>query len=158
MFLLSRDQERGEAAAARLRGKHPGARVEVVLCDLTHLGQVDAAAARILGELSGGAAGPAGARLDLLALNAGAFLPAGPKALLTSDGIEVQHAANFYGHLLLCMRLLSTIIATPGRPRIVWTASEAEKLGKKACRQRVQHRQPRTGRTLAHYPHPPLLN
>jgi len=149
VFLLSRDPTRGNEAAARLRRANPGARVDVLVCDLTYMGQIDAAAARFLAEVSGGAAGAAGARLDLLALNAGEFHPC-PKTL-TGDGLEVQHASNLYGHLLLCLRLLPTIIATPGRPRIVWTASEAEKFGPSAarCLRSPATRHPPSSRPLA---------
>jgi NAD(P)-dependent dehydrogenase (short-subunit alcohol dehydrogenase family) len=105
VILACRDEGRGKAAEARIRGEVPGAAVEFRPLDLADLASVRAFAA------SYGRACDAGPRLDLLINNAGVMaLPYGR----TADGFETQFGVNHLGHFALTGLLLPHLLATPG--------------------------------------------
>src|SRR5256885_12954010 len=78
-----RDVGRGNAAAERIRGAAPGARVAVAPLDLADLSSVRAFAERYAGT---------GQRLDILVNNAGIL---GLPRTLTVDGHESHFAVNY---------------------------------------------------------------
>jgi NAD(P)-dependent dehydrogenase (short-subunit alcohol dehydrogenase family) len=116
--LAVRDVERGETAAALIRGWAPGCAVSVGRLDLADLSSVRAFAA----EWS--AAHPGG--LDLLVNNAG--IMAVPR-FETPDGFEGQFGTNHLGHFALTGLLLPALVARP-RSRVVTVSSQAHRMGR----------------------------
>ncbi len=102
VVLACRSEQRGEAAAVRLRSAVPGATVDVRRLDLADLAGVAAFADALAGEHD---------RLDLLVNNAG--LMAVDEAR-TVDGFELQFGVNHLGHFALTARLLPLLLRTPG--------------------------------------------
>ena len=90
-----RNLGKGEAGAARIRERTPGARVEVSPVDLASLESVAAFADGLLGD---------GRAIDILIANAGVMNP--PSRQLTVDGNELQFATNHLGHFALIAHLL----------------------------------------------------
>jgi NAD(P)-dependent dehydrogenase (short-subunit alcohol dehydrogenase family) len=113
--LAVRSTEKGEAAAARIRGEVPAAQVRVEPLDLGSLTSVE--------ELAGRWDGP----LDLLVNNAGVMAP--PRYQETSDGFELQFGTNHLGHFALTGLLLPALLAAPAA-RVVTVSSMAHRQGK----------------------------
>ncbi|MGI9197470.1 MAG: oxidoreductase [Candidatus Nanopelagicales bacterium] len=111
-----RDTAKGEAAAAEIRGRAPGADIEVQRLDLADLASIDEFA--WLWRESH----PEG--LDLLINNAGVM--AVPKRA-TANGFEMQFGTNHLGHFALTGRLLEAL--RPGS-RVVTVSSQAHRMGK----------------------------
>ena len=111
-----RDTGKGDAAAADIRARTPGADVEVRRLDLADLASIDEFA-WLWRE-----AHPEG--LDLLINNAGVM--AVPKRS-TADGFEMQFGTNHLGHFALTGRMLEAL--RPGS-RIVTVSSQAHRMGK----------------------------
>ncbi len=111
VVLACRNQERGEAAAARMAG-----RVRVAHLDLASMTSV-----REFGELW---TGP----LHILINNAGVMAP--PKLAMTEDGFERQFGTNHLGHFVLTGLLLPALISSRGR--VVTVASIAHHGGTEA--------------------------
>ena len=111
-----RDTTKGDAAAADIRARTPGADVEVRRLDLADLASIDEFA-WLWRE-----AHPEG--LDLLINNAGVM--AVPKRS-TADGFEMQFGTNHLGHFALTGRMLEAL--RPGS-RIVTVSSQAHRMGK----------------------------
>jgi NAD(P)-dependent dehydrogenase (short-subunit alcohol dehydrogenase family) len=110
VVLISRDRDRGEAAAAELTvGNGPAPRLEIA--DLASLGQVRTLADR-LGALE---------RIDVLINNAG--LMAGQRRV-TEDGFDEVFAVNHLAPFLLTNLLLDKLAAA-GPARVITVTSDA---------------------------------
>jgi NAD(P)-dependent dehydrogenase (short-subunit alcohol dehydrogenase family) len=108
--LLVRDAERGEQARARVVEHAGGADVEVMVCDLSDLGDVRRFAAAFLAREP---------RLDVLVNNAG-VLPA--QRTVTADGLELTFATNVAGPFLLT-KLLLGLLRSSAPSRVINVAS-----------------------------------
>ena len=103
---------KGEAAAARIRARTPGAGIHVHTLDLASLESVASFSDVLLAE---------GRPIDILINNAGVMSP--PTRQLTDDGFELQFATNHLGHFALAARLLPLLRA--GRAHVKSTSSTA---------------------------------
>ena len=111
-----RDVDRGEEAAATLRGEgHQGLHVRQL--DLGALDSVRTFAETVREEFE---------RLDLLFNNAG--IMAIPREE-TADGFEKQFGVNHLGHFALTGHLLPALLNTPGEARIVTQSSGMHERG-----------------------------
>jgi NAD(P)-dependent dehydrogenase (short-subunit alcohol dehydrogenase family) len=114
VIATARSKERGEAALADWQREAPGAKVELVLCDLSKLDSVRAAAKDIAGRVD---------HIDVLVNNAGGILG---ERHATKEGIEETLAGNHLGPFVLTRDLLPLL--EKGAPsRIVNVASEAHR-------------------------------
>jgi NAD(P)-dependent dehydrogenase (short-subunit alcohol dehydrogenase family) len=104
VVLAVRDQARGEAAAATIRGT-----TEVRPLDLASLDSVRAFAAAWQGDI------------DLLINNAGVMIP---PLTRTADGFELQFGTNHLGHFALANLLLPHVVG-----RVVTVSSDAHRGG-----------------------------
>lgn len=117
VVLACRDTAKGDAAAARIRGDAPAARIEVARLDLADLDSVRTFSAGF-GDGHDG--------LDLLVNNAGVMaLP----YRQTADGFEMQLGTNHLGHFALTGLLLPSLLSRPD-PRVVTVSSVAHRMGK----------------------------
>jgi NAD(P)-dependent dehydrogenase (short-subunit alcohol dehydrogenase family) len=110
VVLAVRNVEKGEQAAARIRGD-----VTVQALDLTSLESVRTAAAELR------ASHP---RIDLLINNAGVMYT--PKQT-TTDGFELQFGTNHLGHFALTGLLLDRMLPVPGS-RVVTVSSNGHRI------------------------------
>ena len=110
VVMLCRDTGAAGLLAAQIRAQFPGARADVIACDLSDLASVRRAAAAVI-EGSG--------PIDRLILNAGM---AARTRLRTPSGIDMNFAVNHLGHFLLT-ELLRGRMAQGGR--IITVASLA---------------------------------
>ena len=94
-----RTQQKGEAAAARIRQRTPAAGIRVVPLDLASLGSIAALTAELRTD---------GRPIDLLIANAGVMNP--PTRQVTADGFELQLATNHLGHYALVAQLLPLLV------------------------------------------------
>jgi NAD(P)-dependent dehydrogenase (short-subunit alcohol dehydrogenase family) len=117
VILACRNLQKAKEAARRIRGAHPGAKVEIQRLDLGSLRSVREATAAILERFT---------RLDLLINNAGVMVPPYGK---TEDGFESQIGTNHFGHFALTGLLLNRLLATP-ESRIVTMSSGAHRMGR----------------------------
>jgi NAD(P)-dependent dehydrogenase (short-subunit alcohol dehydrogenase family) len=106
--LLCRSRERGEEAAQRIREQTGNSRVFPEFADLSDLGSIRAAAAR----LSSGS-------VDVLVHNAG-VLP--DERIETGDGLELTFATHVVGPFLLT-RLLRGNLEKSADARVIWVSS-----------------------------------
>ncbi len=114
VIATARSKERGEAALADWRKEMPAAKVELVLCDLSDLESVHAAAREIARRVD---------RIDVLVNNAGGILG---ERRTTKGGLEETFAGNHLGPFVLTRELLPLL--EKGAPaRIVNVASDAHK-------------------------------
>lgn len=111
-----RNQEKGEAAAAAIRERHPGARLRLLELDLASLDSVAELADTLLAE---------GQPIHRMVNNAGLMTP--PARQETEDGFEVQFGTNHLGHFALTGRLLPLLEA--GRARVTSQTSIAARSG-----------------------------
>jgi retinol dehydrogenase 12 len=97
VITVARDRARGAQAANEIRHRAPRARVEVLIADLSRLGEVRTLAAQVRDRYD---------RLDVLVNNAGVakFRPQ-----LTPDGLGVTVATNHLGPFLLTNLLLDQL-------------------------------------------------
>ncbi|MFE5297968.1 oxidoreductase [Streptomyces sp. NPDC056632] len=117
VVLAVRDEGRGRAAAQRIAGEVPGARLDVRRVDLADLDSVREFADKLRAEHP---------RLDVLVNNAGVMAP--PRTL-SAQGHELQFAANHLGHFALTGLLLDRLAA--GRdPRVVTVSSLQHRKGR----------------------------
>lgn len=115
LVLACRDVAKGEAAAAELRRRHPGAQVEAMALDVADLASIRRFADAFRAQH---------ARLDLLVHNAAAILaPQG----LTKDGFELHLGTNHFGPFALTGLLLDALNAAPAA-RVLNMASLAHRL------------------------------
>ena len=117
VVLVCRSAARAATAKADIDASLPGASTEIVLCDLSDMDSVRAAAADIEGRLD---------RLDVLVNNAGLTLRG--KRQETPAGLDVMLAANHLGPFLLT-NLLLPLLERSAPSRIVTVASDAHRWG-----------------------------
>ena len=115
VLLACRSGEKGGAAVASIRAKHPKASVECASLDLASLDSIRKFAETFPSD-----------RLDVLCNNAGVM--ALPRKT-TADGFEMQLGTNHLGHFALTGLLLPKLLATPGS-RVVTQSSTAHRMGK----------------------------
>jgi dehydrogenase/reductase SDR family protein 12 len=108
VWMLCRDQARGEEARDALRREHDGARVHLAVVDVASLASIRAFAASF----------PLG-RVDVLVHNAGA-LPETKR--LTEDGVELTFATSVLGPFVLTLLLLEKLFRSDDA-RVVFVAS-----------------------------------
>lgn len=111
-----RNARKGEAAAATIRARHPGARLSLRTLDLSSLASVEAFGDELRSE---------GAPVHILVNNAGVMTP--PDRQETADGFELQLGTNHLGHFALTAHLLPLLRA--GRARITSQTSIAARRG-----------------------------
>ncbi|MGC5222684.1 SDR family oxidoreductase [Micromonospora sp. DT81.3] len=111
-----RNPEKGEAAAARIRERTPGAGIRIRPLDLSSLESVASLADQLLAE---------GRAIDIQINNAGVMTP--PTRRSTDDGFELQFATNHLGHFALVARLLPLL--TAGNARVTSQVSLAADQG-----------------------------
>ncbi len=116
VVVAARNHDKAAAATDVVRGRHPGASLEVVELDLADLASVRAAADAVL---SGHAA------VDLLLNNAGLMAP--PEGS-TVDGFETTLGVDHLGHFALTAHLLPALLAAPAA-RVVTVTSIARFMG-----------------------------
>jgi len=112
--LAVRDEDRGNAAAERIRDEAPGATVDVRILDLGSLASIRSFAT--------GSDEP----LDILVNNAGVMAP--PRRE-TADDFELQIGTNHLGHFALTGLLLDRL-KEAGSPRVVTVSSGAHRMGR----------------------------
>ena len=108
VVLLCRSRERGEHAARKIQEQTGNSRVFVELMDVSDLGSVREAAARL-----------ASGAVDVLVHNAG-VLP--DERVETDDGLESTFATNVVGPFLLT-RLLRSNLEESTDGRVIWVSS-----------------------------------
>lgn len=111
-MLVGRDPVRSAAAAAAIRLAVPAADVDVLIADLSLLGDVRALAAETIRRYP---------RLDVVILNAAV---ARPRREITAEGFEVDLATNHLAPFLLA-RLLTEHLVGNAPARIVTVTSSA---------------------------------
>ncbi|MFI6315916.1 oxidoreductase [Nonomuraea sp. NPDC050556] len=113
VVVASRSTEKGEAAAAHIRTRAPGAEVVFSRLDLADLSSVR--------EFASGVE-----EVRLLVNNAGiGMIPRGE----TKDGFELQFGTNHLGHFALTGLLLPLLLKSPGA-RVINVSSDAHKMGR----------------------------
>jgi dehydrogenase/reductase SDR family protein 12 len=101
LVLVGRDHAKLVRTADELRDANPGLATSLVVADLSSLGSVRAASARILDDEP---------RIDVLVDNAGAMFP---ERAETEDGFERSFATMVLGPFVLTARLLPRLLASP---------------------------------------------
>lgn len=114
LVLVARDQERGEAALARLRARAPNVAHSIHYADLFRLSEMKRVAAEIA------AAEP---RIDVLINNAGAIFGS---RRVTEDGLERTFALNHLAYFVLTLGLRQRLLAS-SPARVINTASGSHK-------------------------------
>ena len=117
VVMACRNIQKGETAAAAIRGEVSKPLIEVMPLDLADLASVRAFAA---------AFGQKYSHLHILYNNAGVMAIPYAKSV---DGFEMQFASNHLGHFALTGLLLDTLLGTP-KARVVNTSSILHKSGK----------------------------
>jgi NAD(P)-dependent dehydrogenase (short-subunit alcohol dehydrogenase family) len=112
--IVARDEARGAAAAAEVRGRVPLAQVEAMTADLSSPAQVRRLAGEVQARLG---------RLDVLVNNAGVI---SLRRRLTPDGLEVTFATNHLGPFLLTS-LLRGLLERSAPARVVTVSSAAHR-------------------------------
>ncbi len=110
VWLVARDERRGEQARAQVAEHSAGGEARLALCDLARLDSVRDLAARLESESE---------RLDLLVHNAGVLTE---ERTVTEDGIEMTFAVNVVAPFLLT-RLLTDMLAASAPSRVVTVSS-----------------------------------
>lgn len=116
VIMACRNADKAEAAQQQLLSAQPQAALDILPLDLSRLASVREFADIFLANYG---------RLDLLINNAGVMIP---PFYLTTDGLELQMATNYFGHFLLTGLLLPRLEATPGS-RVVTLSSVAHRYG-----------------------------
>jgi NAD(P)-dependent dehydrogenase (short-subunit alcohol dehydrogenase family) len=112
--IVARDAARGDAAAASIRQRVPGAQVEIMTADLSSLAQVRRLAESVQARYP---------RLDVLVNNAGVI---SMHRQLTAEGLEITFATNHLGPFLLT-NLLRGLLERSAPARVVTVASAAHR-------------------------------
>lgn len=116
LICVNRDQARGEAALAELRAKVPGAKAELMLCDLASQASIHAFAGAFRARFD---------RLHVLVNNVGVI---NQTRLQTVDGHEHTFGLNHLGPFLLTNLLLDLLRAS-APARIINLSSDAHRAG-----------------------------
>jgi NAD(P)-dependent dehydrogenase (short-subunit alcohol dehydrogenase family) len=116
VVLAVRDTDKGNAAAARIVGAHPGADVAVQPLDLGSLQSIRTSAEELKATYP---------RIDLLINNAGVMYPS-PRQT-TKDGFELQFGTNHLGHFALTGLLLQNLLPVEGS-RVVTVSSVGHRI------------------------------
>ena len=111
-----RNRRKGEAAVARIRDRHPQAKLSLEELDLSSMASVAALGDKLRAE---------GAPIHILVNNAGIMTP--PDRQTTVDGFELQFGTNHLGHFALTGHLLPLL--TAGRARVTSQTSIAARSG-----------------------------
>lgn len=111
-----RNHQKGEAAVALIRERHPRAKLILEALDLSSLESVAAFGDKLLSE---------DVPIDFLINNAGVMTP--PDRQATADGFELQFGTNHLGHFALTGHLLPLLKA--GRARVTSQTSIAARSG-----------------------------
>ncbi|NKY58252.1 SDR family oxidoreductase [Nocardia flavorosea] len=111
-----RNLRKGEEALARIRQRHPDAKVSLRSLDLSALASVAALGRTLRTE---------GRPIHLLINNAGVMTP--PDRQATADGFELQFGTNHLGHFALVGRILPLLSA--GHARVTSQISVAARRG-----------------------------
>lgn len=117
VVLASRNLERTEQCAEKLRTKHGNQNILPVKLDLSSLKSIHQAADTIKAQVG---------NIDVLINNAGVMVP---PYTVTEDGFELQFGTNHLGHFALTGLLLPNLMASPGS-RIVTLSSTAHLRGR----------------------------
>jgi NAD(P)-dependent dehydrogenase (short-subunit alcohol dehydrogenase family) len=117
VIMACRNLKKAETAKKNILKLVPNAQLDLIQIDLSELDSVSKFAKTFLAKYT---------KLDLLINNAGVMIPPYTK---TTDGFELQMAANYFGHFLLTGLLIETLMKTPNS-RIVSLSSIAHKSGK----------------------------
>ncbi len=117
VFIACRSQEKGEAAAARIRAEAPAAQLDAVALDLIEPESIERCAGEIASRTD---------RLDILLNNAGVVSL--ETLQYTASGREMHMATNHYGHFALTGHLFELLTATPGA-RVVTVTSGGSRFG-----------------------------
>lgn len=112
VILVSRNERKGSAVAAKIRRRHGKDAAAFICADMADTAGVQAAAQQIKKQCS---------RIDILINNAGARFNDFEK---NEDGIELTFATNHLGHFLLTFLLLDHMKASP-EGRIINVTSDA---------------------------------
>ena len=112
--IVARNAARGEAAAAEIRQRVPGAQVEIMTADLSSLAEVRRLAESVQARY---------ACLNVLVNNAGVI---SMHRQLTADGLEITFATNHLGPFLLT-NLLRGLLERSAPARVVTVASAAHR-------------------------------
>jgi NAD(P)-dependent dehydrogenase (short-subunit alcohol dehydrogenase family) len=110
VLMAVRDPQRSEAARQEILGAVPGAKIQIVRCDVSDLAQLRTFAAELVLHRP---------RLDAVIHNAG-VMP--PERTRTDEGHELSLATHVLGPLLLTELLLPALAAAPD-PRVVLMSS-----------------------------------
>jgi NAD(P)-dependent dehydrogenase (short-subunit alcohol dehydrogenase family) len=121
VVLAVRNLDKGNAAAAQIGDRTPGASVAVTALDLTSLDSVRAAADALRSEHD---------TIDLLINNAGVMMT--PKST-TKDGFELQFGTNHLGHFAFTGLLLDRLLAAPNS-RVVTVSSVGHRFARNGIR------------------------
>ncbi|MRT92895.1 oxidoreductase [Ancylomarina sp. 16SWW S1-10-2] len=116
VVMACRNASKAEKAKQEILKKAPKAKLEIMTLDLSSLKSVRAFANNFLKTHK---------RLDVLVNNAGVMIP--PYSA-TEDNLELQMAANYFGHFVLTGLLLDVLNNTAGA-RIVMLSSKAHESG-----------------------------
>ncbi len=116
LYLLVRNVEKGRQLQQDITAQTGNRNIYVVLCDLTDMKTVCAAADELKGKLFA---------VNTLINNAGGIIP---KRQLSADGVELTFALNHLGHFLLTNALMPLL--ERGQARIINISSAAHKMGR----------------------------
>jgi NAD(P)-dependent dehydrogenase (short-subunit alcohol dehydrogenase family) len=116
LVVTARNREKGEGVVAEWKSATGNDRIELIVADLSKLGDVRAVAAAFRDKHD---------RLDVLVNNAGALFTAYQQ---TVDGFEMTFALNHLSYFLLTHELLDLLERTEGA-RVVNTSSGAHQRG-----------------------------
>ncbi|GAA4385396.1 SDR family NAD(P)-dependent oxidoreductase [Hymenobacter koreensis] len=116
LLLVCRNPDRGEQAREAVEQAAPGTRIELLLCNLSQLAEINQLCDQILECYP---------RLDVLINNAG-VLPS--RLQVTAEGHELCWVTNHLAPFVLTNRLLPLLEASPAG-RVITVASEAHRLG-----------------------------
>lgn len=111
-----RNPGKGEVAVAKIRERHPLAKLSLETLDLASLASVAALGDKLRAD---------GAPIHFLINNAGVMTP--PDRQTTVDGFELQFGTNHLGHFALTGHLLPLLVA--GRARVTSQTSIAARSG-----------------------------
>lgn len=116
VVMVCRNADRAEQARTEICEGAEGAAVELILGDLSSMGEVRRVAEEVRTRHD---------RIDVLINNAGLYLP---KRHTTTDGYETMFAVNHLAPFLLTRELEAPLLAS-GRARVVTVSSEGHRLG-----------------------------